>query len=46
MTSRPDVIDDVVDEIIEIVLAHGGRAVIVPDGTLASQAHLAMTLRH
>ena len=43
---HPDVIDDVVDEIIEIVLAHGGRAVIVPDGTLPSQAHLAMTLRH
>lgn len=43
---HPDVVDDVADEIIEIVLAKGGRVAIVPDGTIAAQGHIAMALRH
>lgn len=33
--AHPEVVDDIVDEIIEIALAKGGRATIVPDGTIA-----------
>lgn len=42
----PGVIDDVVDEVIEAVLASRGRVVFVPDGTLARWDRLAMVLRH
>jgi Bacterial archaeo-eukaryotic release factor family 3 len=41
----PDVIDDVVDELIEAVLRHGGKAVIVNDGDLASHQRVAAVLR-
>lgn len=44
--AHPEVVDDVVDEIIEIVQAKGGRATIVPDGTLASRGQIAMALRY
>ena len=44
--AHPDVVDDVVDEIIEIVLAKGGRVAIVSDGTLRDHGRIAMTLRH
>ena len=43
---HPDVIDDIADEIIEIVLAKGGRVAIVPDGTLPGPGNIAMALRH
>lgn len=33
-TEAPDVVDDVVDEIIEVVMRFGGRATIVTDGAL------------
>lgn len=42
----PDVIDDVVDELVEAVLRHGGKAVIVNDGELASHQHVAAVLRY
>jgi hypothetical protein len=38
----PDVIDDVVDEVIEIVLGQQGRVEIVPDGTLATHQRIAL----
>ncbi len=44
--THPEVVDDIVDEIIEMVLAKGGQATIVPDGTLASRGRLALTLRY
>lgn len=44
--AHPEVVDDVVDEIIEIVLAKGGRATIVPDGSLATRGRIAMALRY
>ncbi len=43
---HPDVIDDVVDEILEIVLAKGGRVAIVPDHTLTNSGQIAMALRY
>jgi hypothetical protein len=43
---RPGVIDDLVDEIIEVVLARGGRCHIVPDGSLAGYDRIAMKLRY
>lgn len=43
---HPDVVDDVVDETIEIVLAKGGRATIVPDGTLDTMGRIATSLRY
>ena len=50
---HPEVIDDVADDIIEIVLAKGGRVTIVADGTFASRdasssfsGRIAATLRH
>jgi Bacterial archaeo-eukaryotic release factor family 3 len=42
----PDVIDDVVDELLEAVLRHGGKAVIVNDGDLASHQRVAAVLRY
>lgn len=35
------VVDDIVDEVIELVLAAGGRVELVPDGTLAPHQHIA-----
>lgn len=43
---HPDVVDDMVDEIIEAVLAKRGRVAIVPDGALADRGRIAMALRH
>lgn len=43
---HPEVIDDVVDEIIEIVLAKSGRVAILPDGVLANRGRMTLTLRH
>ncbi|MDZ4825963.1 MAG: hypothetical protein SGJ13_05785 [Actinomycetota bacterium] len=43
---HPEVIDDMVDEIIEIVLAKRGRVAIVPDGALADLGRIAMALRY
>jgi Bacterial archaeo-eukaryotic release factor family 3 len=42
----PDVVDDVVDEIIEAVMRHGGGAVIVPDGRLAEHERIAAVARY
>lgn len=44
--THPEVVDDVVDEVIEAVLAKKGRAVIVPDGSLTDHARIALKLRH
>ena len=43
---HPDVVDDMVDEIIEYVLGKRGRVAIVPDGALAGHERIAMTLRY
>lgn len=42
---HPDVIDDVVDELIEIVLSRGGWIALLPPGRLPDGTHLALTLR-
>lgn len=42
----PGVVDDLVDEIIEAVLAKRGRCHIVPDGRLAEHDRIAMKLRY
>ena len=42
----PDVIDDAIDELIQIVLNNGGRVAIVPDGKLADHDRLAAVLRY
>lgn len=42
----PDVIDDIVDETIEAVLRHAGRAVMVDDGALEPYGHIAAVLRY
>ena len=36
------VIDDVVDELIEMVLASGGRVELMPDGALAAHQRIAL----
>lgn len=41
-----DVMDDAVDEVIETVLAKGGRVAIVDDGALAIHQQIALTLRY
>lgn len=41
----PDVIDDVVDELIELVLARGGWIALLDDGMLPDGAGVALTLR-
>ncbi|MEP1124864.1 MAG: hypothetical protein ABJH68_13355 [Ilumatobacter sp.] len=41
-----DVTDDVVDELIEAVLAHGGRTTIVDSTTLEQCGHVAAVLRY
>ena len=40
------VMDDAVDEIIEMALAKGGRAVFVDNGALADYKRIALTLRY
>ncbi|MGQ9683860.1 MAG: AOC03_06830 family ribosome hibernation factor [Anaerolineae bacterium] len=42
----PNLIDDAVDEIIETVLAKGGRVVFVDDGALAIHQRIALMLRY
>jgi hypothetical protein len=42
----PDVVDDVVDELIETVLRLGGDAVIVPPGDLSQHEHVGAVLRY
>lgn len=42
----PGVVDDLVDELIEAVLRHGGEAVMVPSGTLAAHDRVAAALRY
>jgi hypothetical protein len=44
--TAPDVVDDVVDELIELVLARGGRVHIVPDGRLGDTDRLVLLTRH
>lgn len=41
----PDVIDDLVDELIETVLDRGGWVALARDGSLAEHAKVALTLR-
>lgn len=41
-----EVIDDAVDEVIEAVLAKGGRVTIVDDGSLADYQQIALVLRY
>ena len=42
---HPDVIDDAVDELIELVLDRGGWVALVEDGALAAHDGVALTLR-
>ncbi|MGY1700093.1 baeRF3 domain-containing protein [Geodermatophilus sp. SYSU D00766] len=42
---HPDVVDDVVDELIETVLVRGGWVAFVADGALADSGRVALTLR-
>jgi hypothetical protein len=42
---HPDVIDDAVDELIEIVLSRGGWIALFQPGQLPHNSHLALTLR-
>ena len=44
--TAPDVIDDAVDELIEIVLAKGGRVIFVDNGALAIHQRVALILRY
>lgn len=41
----PDVVDDAVDDLIEVVALRRGEVVIVPDGTLAGHGRVAAVLR-
>lgn len=42
---HPEVVDDVVDELIELVLDRGGWVALVDDGALAAHGGVALTLR-
>ena len=42
---HPDVIDDAVDELIELVLDRGGWVALVADGLLSDRGRVALTLR-
>nr|WP_239523688.1 hypothetical protein [Geodermatophilus normandii] len=42
---HPDVVDDLVDELIETVLLRGGWVAFVTDGALADSGRVALTLR-
>jgi len=44
--TAPDVIDDIVDELIETVLASGGRVRFFPPGTLDKHQRVALILRY
>lgn len=44
--TAPGVMDDAVDEVIEAVLAKGGRVVFLRDGALAEHGRMALTLRY
>ena len=44
--SAPDVLDDAVDDLIEIVLARGGRVAFVDNGTLSQHQQVALGLRY
>jgi len=41
---HPDVVDDAVDELIELVLVRGGWVALVADGALAAHERVALTL--
>lgn len=41
----PDVIDDLVDELIELVLDRGGWVALARDGSLADHDRVALTVR-
>ena len=45
-SEEPGVVDDLVDEIAEQVIAHQGEVVFVDDGTLREHGHIAMILRY
>jgi hypothetical protein len=42
---HPDVVDDIVDELIEAVLIRGGWVALMPDESLAAHGGAALTLR-
>lgn len=42
---EPDVLDDVVDEVIELVLLTGGEVVLAPDGALDAWGRIAAVVR-
>lgn len=42
----PGVVDDLVDDLVEVVLAQGGRAAFVDDGLLVSSGRVAAVLRY
>jgi hypothetical protein len=44
--TAPGVLDDAVDELIETVLAKGGRVVFVEDGALSARGRIALILRY
>jgi len=44
--TAPGVIDDAVDDVIETVMAKGGKVVFVDDGILEQYQHIAMILRY
>lgn len=41
-----EVMDDVIDEIIEVVLAKGGEVMLLEDGAIANHNRIALTLRY
>jgi hypothetical protein len=44
--TAPEVLDDAVDDMIEVVLAKGGRVVFEDPGVLTAYQHIAMILRY
>jgi hypothetical protein len=44
--TAPGVIDDAVDDVIQVVMAKGGKVVFVDDGVLEKYQHIAMILRY
>ena len=45
-TEAPDVIDDAIDEVIEIVLKYAGRVAIIADGSLDDHQRISAVLRY
>jgi hypothetical protein len=43
---EPGVVDDLVDDLVEVVLAQGGRAAFVDDGLLVASGRVAAVLRY